>query len=106
MAHHMVRIELHDAKGYDYTKLHAEMKVISFLNTYENDIAVYQLPTAEYYRRSDQTPKEVLTAVRTAVQKALKNETAAIKSKNNPPMITVSELKTFDGLIVIKKKAA
>ncbi|MGI4865411.1 MAG: hypothetical protein ACRYFZ_15925 [Janthinobacterium lividum] len=102
----MVRIELHDAKGYDYTKLHAEMKAISFLNTYEGDTAVYQLPTAEYHRKSDQTPAEVLAAVKVAVQKAIKDETAIIKSKNNPPMILVSQFKTFTGLTVIRKKTS
>jgi len=51
MAQFIVRIELHGAKGEDYSKLHSAMGHHGFLRTLTGtDGIVYLLPTAEYIR--------------------------------------------------------
>ena len=51
MPQFIIRIELHGAKGEDYSKLHSAMGHHGFLRTITgNDGIVYLLPTAEYIR--------------------------------------------------------
>jgi hypothetical protein len=51
MSQFIIRIELHGAKGEDYSKLHSAMGHHGFLRTITGkDGVVYLLPTAEYIR--------------------------------------------------------
>jgi hypothetical protein len=51
MPQFIIRIELHQAKGEDYRKLHSAMGHHGFLRTITGqDGIVYLLPTAEYLR--------------------------------------------------------
>jgi hypothetical protein len=102
MAQHLICIELRDAPGYDYAKLHTQMEGIGFLTTYQSQTACYRLPAGTYHKSSDQVAVQVLEAVQHAVRTALKDETTLIKSQNYFPMILVSELKLLDGLTTIK----
>lgn len=93
MTNYTVRVELHDAKGDDYEKLHKEMKVQGFSKRITIGGLTYELPTAEYSLRSDSTTKE-------AVLK--KAETAANKVQPKPkPSILVTastQSRAFSGL--------
>ncbi|MDR6381813.1 type V toxin-antitoxin system endoribonuclease antitoxin GhoS [Paraburkholderia caribensis] len=61
MAKFLTRVELHNANGTDYQRLHEEMQARKFSRTIRDDAGkVYQLPTAEYYSFGDITADNVL----------------------------------------------
>ncbi|MEH4800602.1 DUF2622 domain-containing protein [Atlantibacter hermannii] len=93
MTNYTVRVELHDAKGDDYDKLHDEMRKQGFSKRIKIGDDIWELPTAEYSLRSDSTTKA-------AVLK--KAEIAAKKVQPYPqPSILVtasSQTRAFSGL--------
>ncbi|GBR12793.1 type V toxin-antitoxin system endoribonuclease antitoxin GhoS [Gluconobacter frateurii] len=68
----IVRIELHNAFGSDYTNLHHAMSSEGFSNTIHGDDGkTYKLPTAQYSATTDSTLNTVYDAAKRASQKTI-----------------------------------
>jgi hypothetical protein len=90
MASYITRVELHDADGADYTKLHKAMEKKGFARTITSSKDItYHLPTAEYEFEGTETRKEVLELAKEAA--------SSVKSKY-AALVTESKGSTWHGL--------
>lgn len=70
MAKFTTRVELHDASGSDYNKLHDEMEKEGFTRTWKTDDGtVYHLPEAEYDFRGAKEKDDVLKLAKKAAKR-------------------------------------
>jgi hypothetical protein len=98
MARFTVRVELHAASYSDYETLHVAMKRRGFSgNITSDDSKTYQLPTAEYDKKGDFTPQQVLDSAKAA---------AAETGKAFAVMVTQAESRTWVGLQEVRAQVS
>lgn len=92
MAKYTVRVELHDAEGNDYDKLHEEMKKRGFSRILKINGVRYHLPTAEY--------SMVAISSRVRVLKRAEAAANAVKPHPKPSILVTSSAlsRVFSGL--------
>ncbi|MFT8326877.1 type V toxin-antitoxin system endoribonuclease antitoxin GhoS [Gluconobacter oxydans] len=68
----IVRIELHNASGSDYTNLHHAMSNEGFSNTIQaGDGKIYKLPTAQYSMKTESDMNTVYNLAKAASQQTI-----------------------------------
>ena len=88
MPQFIVRIELHGAKGEDYSKLDSAMGHHGFLRTITGtDGIVYLLPTAEYIRFGLGLTADKIRADAAAGASSVSGKFAVLVAETNGPII-------------------
>jgi hypothetical protein len=90
MASFTVRVELHDASGADYLRLHEAMEAQGFDRTIKSDEGIiYRLPEAEYNRVGALTRDDVIAEAKRG---------AAATGKRYSVLVTESNGRKWSGL--------
>jgi hypothetical protein len=93
MARFITRVELHDANYDDYEILHSAMEAEGFERTViSGDEVTYHLPTAEYYRETAVTRREVLGAAKRAAAKTKKKFAVVVTQANGITWIGLDQV--------------
>jgi hypothetical protein len=88
MPQFIIRIELHEAKGDDYRKLHSAMGHHGFLRTITGqDGIVYLLPTAEYLRFGPGLTAEKVREDAIAGASTVSEKCAILVAETNGPIV-------------------
>jgi hypothetical protein len=69
MAYVLARVELHDAAGPDYERLHVTMLAAKFSRSYQKGQQAYWLPIGEYCSFDYEDASIALTAAKVAARK-------------------------------------
>jgi hypothetical protein len=95
MARYTTRIELHDADGEDYERLHTEMEKEGFSRLIKADDGTwYHLPWAEYNRETDLELAAVMASAESA---------AGLTGCTYEALVTKSDGRRWSGLRPVKK---
>ncbi len=73
MAYTQARVELHDANGGDYTRLHAAMNAENFQQIFKTTSAICELPNGEYCSFFFDDPDLAMAAAKRAAAKVVKS---------------------------------
>ena len=88
MPQFIIRIELHGAKGEDYSKLQSAMGHHGFLRTITgNDGIVYLLPTAEYIRYGSGLTAEKVRGDAVAGASTVSGKFAVLVAETEGPIV-------------------
>lgn len=83
MSMFIVRVELHNAKAADYTKLATDLAALNIVDVIKGDNGtLYKLPPAEYYYSGDTNGNQLLNAIRTVVSRIVPRFSAVVTQAN------------------------